>query len=74
MVNFAFPACPDFSQTCLGGGFDVHLHITEDGNAEVISCTPSACSDSSPHDFWTMLRERGFRAFAVRALEDATEH
>jgi len=73
MHKFAIPACPDFAPECLEDGLDIHLHITREGSAEVVSCTPSACSES-PHNWWEMLRERGFRAFAVRAPEDATEH
>src|SRR5690348_3706953 len=70
MNNHEVPPCPDFSSECLGGGLDIHLHVSPEGNVEVVSCTPSACSEDSPYDFWQMLRERGFRAFAVRALED----
>jgi len=73
MVN-EFPACPDFSPECMEDGLDVHLHVTPDGKVEVVSCTPTACSDSSPYDWCSMLRERGFRAFAIRSEENATEN
>ncbi len=74
MNDFTFPSCPDANPDCLGGGIDLHIHVSPDGRAEIVSATPSACSESSPYDFWEMLRERGFRAFAVRAPEDAIEH
>lgn len=74
MNNFSLPPCPDSTPECFGGGLDIHLHVTPEGEVEIVSCTPSACSDSSPYEWWQMLRERGFRAFAVRADEDAIEN
>lgn len=74
MNNPAFPACPDCLPECLADGLDIHLHITPAGSVEVVSCTPTACSESSPYSWWEMLRERGFRAFAIRSEENAIEN
>jgi hypothetical protein len=42
MTSFGLPPCPDFNSECLGGGLDIHLHVTPEGTVEVQSAAQTA--------------------------------
>jgi hypothetical protein len=64
------PDCPDLAPEYLKEGFDVHLHIGADGTVTVLSSTPHACSEGSPHDWWLSMINRGFAAFSLKPGEE----
>ena len=68
------PECPDFTLEYANDGFDLHIHLTPDGVATIVSSIPSRCSDPSAHDWWAAMRNRGFVAFAVKPAGNEEEY